>query len=95
MGLHREWFQRSAPGRSLGVEYRVIAESPSFNPLYDDWLVHSEAVFDHLVDTCRDSHIIYDVLLMILTSTYFLGRSAISVGRPTPFGYSRVTGRSG
>lgn len=87
--LHREWFERSAMGDLLGVDYGVV-ESHKLYRCLDHLLEHKRALFDHLTGRWRDLfNTRFEVLLYDLTSAYFESDPPFSDQDKRKFGYSR------
>jgi transposase len=87
--LHREWFERSAMGDLIGVDYEVV-ESHKLYRCLDYLLKHKRALFDHLTGRWRDLfHARFEVLLYDLTSTYFESDPPFPESDKRKFGYSR------
>ena len=87
--LHRHWFERSAMGDLLGVDYGVV-ESHKLYHCLDLLLEHKEALFDHLTQRWKDLfNVKYEVLLYDLTSTYFESNPPFPEEDKRKFGYSR------
>ena len=87
--LHRHWFEHSAMGDLLGVDYAVV-ESHKLYRCLDHLLEHKQALFDHLTQTWRDLfNAKYEVLLYDLTSTYFESDPPLDEKDKRKFGYSR------
>ena len=87
--LHREWYDRSAMGDLLGVDFAVAAKDTLYRCL-DRLPEHKEALFDFLAERWRDLFgVTYDVVLYDLTSTYFESDPPFPAGDKRRHGYSR------
>lgn len=85
--LHRQWFDQSAMGELLEVDF-AVAEKDRLYRCLDRILEHKTALFQHLRERWQDLfQAQFDVLLYDLTSTYIEG-----TGEAIPkakYGYSR------
>lgn len=71
--LHRQWFDRSAMDKLLGVDFRAAAKDRLYRCL-DRLLKHKDDLFGHLRRRWQNLfNVEFDVLLYDLTSTYFEG----------------------
>jgi len=87
--LHREWYDRSAMGDLLGVDFAVVAKDTLYRCL-DRLPEHKEALFDFLAERWRDLFgVTYDIVLYDLTSTYFESDPPFAEGDKRRHGYSR------
>ena len=85
--LHREWYDRSAMGDLLGVDFAVVAKDTLYRCL-DRLPEHKEALFDFLAERWRDLFgVTYDVVLYDLTSTYFESDPPFPAGDKRRHGY--------
>jgi hypothetical protein len=73
--VHRQWFDRTAMGELLDVDYAVAATDRLYRCL-DRLVEHKAALFQHLQQRWQDLFgVRFEVLLYDLTSTYFEGES--------------------
>jgi hypothetical protein len=73
--VHRQWFDRSAMGELLGVDYAVAGKDRLYRCL-DRLVPHKAALFQHLQQRWQDLFgAQFEVLLYDLTSTYFEGEA--------------------
>jgi hypothetical protein len=73
--VHRQWFDRTAMGELLDVDYAVAAKDRLYRCL-DRLVEHKAALFQHLQQRWQDLFgVRFEVLLYDLTSTYFEGES--------------------
>jgi transposase len=73
--LHRQWFDRSAMGELLGMDF-AVAEKDRLYRCLDRLLAHKRDLFVHLQQRWQNLFAArFDVLLYDLTSTYFEGEA--------------------
>lgn len=73
--VHRDWFDRTAIGELLGVDYAIAAKDRLYRCL-DRIVPHKAALFQHLRQRWLDLFgARFEVLLYDLTSTYFEGEA--------------------
>lgn len=85
--VHRQWFDRTAMGELLGVDYAVAGKDRLYRCL-DRVVPHKAALFQYLQQRWQDLFgAQFDVLLYDLTSTYFEG--AAEANDKAKRGYSR------
>jgi hypothetical protein len=71
--LHRQWFDRSAMGELLGLDF-AVAEKDRLYRCLDRLLEHKQELFLHLRQRWQDLfNTSFDILLYDLTSTYIEG----------------------
>jgi transposase len=71
--LHRQWFDQSAMGELLGLDF-AVAEKDRLYRCLDRLLEHKQDLFIHLRQRWQDLfHAGFDILLYDLTSTYIEG----------------------
>lgn len=71
--LHRQWFDQSAMGELLGLDF-AVAEKDRLYRCLDRLLEHKQDLFIHLRQRWQDLfHARFDILLYDLTSTYIEG----------------------
>jgi transposase len=87
--LHRQWFEQSAMGDLLGVDYSLVEKNALYRCL-DNLVEHREALFSHLRQRWQDLFAAsFDVLLYDLTSTYFESDPPSDDEDKRRYGYSR------
>jgi hypothetical protein len=85
--VHRQWFDRTAMGELLGVDYAVAGKDRLYRCL-DRIVPHKAALFQYLQQRWQDLFgAQFEVLLYDLTSTYFEG--AAEANDQAKRGYSR------
>jgi hypothetical protein len=85
--VHRQWFDRTAMGELLGVDYAVAGKDRLYRCL-DRIVPHKAALFQYLQQRWQDLFgAQFEVLLYDLTSTYFEG--AAEANDKAKRGYSR------
>jgi hypothetical protein len=85
--VHRQWFDHTAMGELLGVDYAVAGKDRLYRCL-DRVVPHKAALFQYLQQRWQDLFgAQFDVLLYDLTSTYFEG--AAEANDKAKRGYSR------
>ena len=87
--LHREWYAGSAMGDLLNADFALAAKDNLYRCL-DKLVAHKAALFSFLQVRWKDLFgIRYEVLLYVLTSTYFESNPPFAEGDKRQFGYSR------
>jgi transposase len=87
--LHRHWFEHSAMGDLLGVDF-AVADIHKLYECHEHLLEHKPELFTHLMQQWKDLfNARFDVLLYDLTSTYFESDPPFAQGDKRRHGYSR------